>query len=132
MNVNKKLHDAKLLEWAALFKEQSESGLKVLEWCSSKGISKDTYYYWKHQLKDAYVEASMPEIVPLSLPSTPSPTNSESLLPTPNPSLNSRDLYNSCHSADTISVFMGDIRIEIGSNAPDELISKVIGVMRHA
>ena len=132
MNVNKKLHDAKLLEWAALFKEQSESGLKVLEWCSSKGISKDTYYYWKHQLKDAYVEASMPEIVPLSLPSTPSPTNSESLLPTPNPSLNSRDLYNSCHSADTISVFMGDIRIEIGSNAPDDLISKVIGVMRHA
>lgn len=132
MNVNKKLHDAKLLEWAALFKEQAESGLKVLDWCSSKGISKDTYYYWKHQLKDAYVEASMPEIVPLSLPSTPSPTNSESLLPTPNPSLNSRDLYNSCHSADTISVFMGDIRIEIGSNASDELIAKVIGVMRHA
>ena len=132
MNVNKKLHDAKLLEWAALFKEQAESGLKVLDWCSSKGISKDTYYYWKHQLKDAYAEASMPEIVPLSPPSSLSPTNSESLLPIPNPSLNSRDLYNSCHSADTISVFMGDIRIEIGSNAPDELISKVIGVMRHA
>ena len=132
MNANKKIHDAKLLEWAALFKEQSESGLKVIDWCASKGISKDTYYYWKHQLKDAYVEASLPEIVPLSPPSTPSPANSESLLPIPNPSLNSRDVYNSCHSADTISVFMGDIRIEIGSNAPDELISKVIGVMRHA
>ena len=74
----------------------------------------------------------MPEIVPVSPSTLPTPMEPESLLPTPNPSLNSRDLYNSCHSADTISVFMGDIRIEIGSNASDELIAKVIGVMRHA
>ncbi len=51
MNVTKKIHDAKLIEWAALFKGQAESGLKVIDWCASKGISKDTYYYWKHQLK---------------------------------------------------------------------------------
>ena len=43
MNANKKIHDAKLIEWAALFREQAESGLKVIDWCASKGISKNTY-----------------------------------------------------------------------------------------
>ncbi len=146
MNANKKIHDANLLEWAALIKEQSESGLTIADWCSQKGISKDKYFYWKRLVKEACLDSVMPEIVPLnagpidsqsSIPMLPEPTPPSNFDNLPNShnllnSRESRDLYNSCHSADTISVFMGDIRIEIGSNASDELIAKVIGVMRRA
>ena len=38
----------RLQEWAALIKEcmNRSKGMKVIEWCNERNISKDTYYYW--------------------------------------------------------------------------------------
>ena len=96
MNANQKIHDAKLIEWAALIKEQSESGLTIAGWCSQKGVTKDKYFYWKRLVKEACLDSVMPEIVPLNA----GPINSQSsipVLPEPAPSSNYDNLGNSCN-----------------------------------
>ena len=137
MNVTKKIHDAKLAHWIELFKEQSNSGLTVSDWCAEKGLSKHAYYYWKRLAKEAYTDSVMPEIVQLGSPqssvSDPIPSAPASLAISDSHELcNSANLYNSIHPYQSVSVSFGDIRIDIGASASDDLIAKVIGVIRHA
>ena len=70
MNANQKLHQARLCEWAARFRDQKASGLTVPSWCEQNHLSVHAYNYWKHQLKQEAVGQMLPEIVPLSLPGT--------------------------------------------------------------
>jgi hypothetical protein len=149
MNAKTKIHNAKLAQWIQLFKEQSESGLSVSDWLSQKGLSRYAYYYWKRMAKEAYADTVMPEIIPLDpipnssavigsspqlLPDFSKSSNLLDQIVSPNScnscnSCNSPDLRN---SPDTVSVSFGDVRIDIGPSASDDLITKVIGVMRHA
>lgn len=66
MNTTKKLQQAKLDQWAVLCKEQSESGLTVRQWCKQNGYTIHTYNYWKHRLKESYVDSVLPDIVPIA------------------------------------------------------------------
>ena len=69
MNNKQKLHQIKLKQWASLFQQQASSGLTVKVWCTENNISVYAYNYWKHKLKQEYVEASLSEqhdIVPLT------------------------------------------------------------------
>lgn len=72
MNTTKKLQQAKLDQWAVLCKEQSESGLTVKQWCEQNGYTIHTYNYWKHRLKESYVDSILPDIVPIT-PQAPAP-----------------------------------------------------------
>lgn len=72
MNTTKKLQQAKLDQWAVLCKEQSESGLTVRQWCEQNGYTIHTYNYWKHRLKESYVDSVLPDIVPIT-PQPPAP-----------------------------------------------------------
>ena len=38
--------------WEDRFQSRKRSGLKVNEWCEQNNISRDSYYYWFHKLKD--------------------------------------------------------------------------------
>ncbi len=128
MNAKHKIHQANLTKWAALIHEQQESGLSIDKWCDQEGITRHSYFYWKHALKEeALKSVEAPDIVPL-LPS-PKP-----MLPPPSPTVRSHELYNSCVSITTpaVSVFLGEIRIEIGANASDNLIASIIKAVRHA
>ena len=135
MNAKQKIHQAKMAKWAALIKEQSESGMTVRQWCEKSGYSLHAYNYWKHILKEvALKNVSLPEIVPLGPSSIISPTTSpQTGLPETLP-LNSRDLRESCivTSASPVSISIGDIHIEIGPNASDDVISNIIKAVRHA
>ena len=57
----------RLSKGAALVKACQESGLTVNEWCSTNGITKHTYYYWKRKLKDICLDqVDMPSFVDIS------------------------------------------------------------------
>ena len=71
MSTKSMLHQAMLNEWATRFSDQKSSGLTIAEWCQQHNFSEHQFYYWKRQLKDEVVSQSLPDIVPLTMPSTP-------------------------------------------------------------
>ena len=93
------------------------------------GYTIHTFYYWKRLLKEeALQNISVPEIVPLVQP--PSPVlQGESL---PLNLCNSHKLHELETPSQNITVSFGDIRIEIGKNAPDDIIANIIKAMRNA
>ncbi len=136
MNAKQKLHQANLAKWTALFKEQADSGLTVKQFCSDRALSIHAYNYWKHMAKEAYVESILPEIVPITSP-IPDPVSIDELEHSGHSSCILRESRNSSETkssstTETVSVMIRDIMIEIGSSAPDEMITKIIKAVRYA
>ena len=127
MNTKQKLHQIKLQEWLERFQNQASSGLTVKDWCLQNDISLHTYNYWKHKLKEEYVQSSLPDIVPLSTTQLSTVSINETIFPSYN-SLESSDSLNS----NTIYVTYGDIHISIGSTVCDEQILRIIKAVRYA
>ncbi len=137
MNAKTKIHQAKLASWTDLIKQQSNSGLTVKEWCSSNNISIHAFFYWKRALKETIIDSALPEIVPiLQAPAT----NATAVVPStvgttaPSESAYSHNLCNSRElpsSSRAVSITLGDVRIEIGETASDEIISGIIKAVRH-
>lgn len=123
-----------MTKWAALIKEQKDSCLTIRQWCDQKNVSFHAYNYWKHILKESVVDSVMPDIVPISQPLVPS-SNCEMILPESGESLNSLNLLNSRILPDTttpVSISLGDVHIEIGASASDDVIANIIKAVRHA
>ena len=38
--------------WQNRIQDRIASGMKVNDWCKQNGISRDTYYYWHHRIKN--------------------------------------------------------------------------------
>ena len=138
MNAKQKLHQAKLSQWAVRFKEQTDSGLTIKNWCEQNSISIHTYNYWKHALKEEYVDSFLPDIVPVTSLVSPMPASGDvpnisgsithSTLPC---SLDSRESRNSCDTSQ-IHVTIGDAKISFPSTVSDEMICRIIRAVRHA
>ncbi len=128
MKSNQKIHQANLTKWTSLFQEQADSGLTVKEWCSQNSLSIHAFYYWKRIAKEAYVSSIMPDIVPLPV------DNLQTVMP--DSSNDKHELYKLRESSEektnSVTISIGDIHIEIGSNASDEMISGIIKAVRHA
>ena len=138
MNTKQAFRQANLTKCTTIFQEQKSSGLTVKEWCAQNDISHHAFYYWKRLAKEAYVQTVLPEIVPIPFDNA-LPVTSEDPLSTPadlHP--DSYNLYNSCNTPKTqvdatpLSLTLGDIRIDIGSGASDDVISNIIKAVRHA
>lgn len=130
MDTNQKLRQAKIAKWTSLLNDQAASGLKVTDWCKENNISIHAYYYWKRIIKEEYIQSILPEIVPIGSGS-PNPCPGSTIIPT----VESRDLCNSRNiqkHASTVSISIGDIHIEIGASASDEVISGIIKAVRYA
>lgn len=106
-------------------------------WCDRNDISINAYYYWKRIVKEAYVDSILPDIVPIPVP------DMQSLPSVPDqPDTSSHELYKlrDLHKpdpvqtsvSDAVIVSIGDIRIEFGSNTPDDTILRMIKVARYA
>ena len=143
MNAKQKVHNANLNKWIAIFQKQASSGKTIREWCAENDISFHAYYYWKRIAKDAYLDSFAQEIVPLPVPvSDPNSPQPNAQVPAVsqnfsdsynfNNSRNSHNLCDSYKSTEVISVSIGDISISIGAEASDELITRMIGAIRHA
>lgn len=65
-NISSTNRDEQLKVWAKIIsdcKEAKASGIKVKDWLTANNISHDTYYYWYAEVKAAYVNNALPEIV---------------------------------------------------------------------
>lgn len=132
MKATQKIRQANITKWSALFHDQAASGLTIKEWCSQNNVSIHAYYYWKRIARESFVDSIIPEIVPVSTAPLPVPLP-EQAAPALIPSSLS-NLYDSHNSpcSDSVLISLGDIRIEIGSSASDEMIAAVIKAVRHA
>ncbi len=134
MDANTTIHQANLAKWNNLFLEQKSSGLTIKEWCSRNDVSIHAYYYWKRIAKEEYVKSFIPDIVPLPVSADPIPDT----FSTVESSQAEHELYNLCNFSEplslnsAISISTRDIRMEIGPSISDALVSKIIGVLRHA
>ena len=133
MNAKQKIHQANLADWTLRFKEQTASGLTVKIWCEKNGYSIHTYNYWKHVLKEKYVDSIFPDIVALSVPATYDSKSLPILLEnspsTPDTALcDSRNSYN--HPDIVLS--LGDVTLNIFNATSDELITRVLKAVRNA
>lgn len=131
MNAKQKLHQIKLQEWLEHFQNQAASGLTVKDWCLQNNISIHSYNYWKHKLKEEYVQSTLPDIVPLTASQLPvtglnQTVNTQSLNACTYSSYNSRD------SLDTICIEYRDIRLTIGSSVSEEQILRILKAVRYA
>ncbi len=126
MNAKQKLHQAKMTKWAALIRQQMESGLPIREWCIQNNQSFHAYNYWKHLLKENMIDSVVPDIVPITPSTGIIPSQPSSIVATP-----SHNSYSQMVST-PVSISLGDVHIEIGSNATDEVISNIIKAVRHA
>ena len=62
-------HEQQLHTWRQIISDCMDaraSGIKVKDWLRQQGISHDTYYYWYKEVKKAYIDNSLPDIVPVS------------------------------------------------------------------
>lgn len=140
MNAKQKLHQTKLSLWANHFKDQAESGLTVKNWCDKNNISIHSYNYWKHALKEEYIDSVLPDIVSLSSLTSPLPASNDIPVPTKHRplvqpsmsySLESPDLRNSCDNH-SIHVVIGETELSFGPSISDEMICKIIRAVRYA
>ena len=56
MNAGKIAAGYRLSQWSEIIESRNASGLNVIDFCKSRGISKDQYYYWQKKLRDAVCE----------------------------------------------------------------------------
>lgn len=127
MSAKQKLHQLHLNEWTARFSDQKSSGLTVRQWCDQNGFSIHTYNYWKHVLKEELANQLLPDIVPLSPPAV------APLLPpeTHKAGLSSLSSAN-CAIRTTAKLTIGDISIEVDSQATEEFLHTLIKAVRYA
>lgn len=133
MNTKQQLHQTQLQQWAVRFQQQTNSGLTIKDWCAENNLSIHTYNYWKHLLKQEYVQSVLPDIVPL-LPSpnyqssaSSNPPDSHAITPS-HVSRESRELYDS----NSIHITIGDIRIDVGPSVSEEHLMRILKVVRYA
>ena len=54
--------DYQIKRWQCLIKEYQESGMKLGDWCSSNGVSKDQYYYWLSKVRAKYYDVAVNQL----------------------------------------------------------------------
>ena len=54
--------DYQIEKWQRLLKEYQESGVKLSDWCSDNGISKDQYYYWLNKVRRKYYDIAVNQL----------------------------------------------------------------------
>lgn len=127
MSAKQKLHQLHLNEWTARFSDQKSSGLTVRQWCDQNGFSIHTYNYWKHVPKEELASQMLPDIVPLSLPSAAPALPTETHRTAPS----SLDNAN-CAIRATAKLTIGDISIEVDSQATEDFLHALIKAVRYA
>ena len=61
-------NEYRLQSWMEIIRECRESGLSNKAFCTQRGISEKTYYYWLRKIRTAATEALEPQLVRLEEP----------------------------------------------------------------
>ncbi len=57
MNLRAAKYQAQLQKWIPIIQKCNQSGMRVLDFCASEGITKDAYYYWLRRVREAALES---------------------------------------------------------------------------
>ena len=122
MATKQAIHQAFLDQWASLIKDQQASGMTVKDWCYLNNISRHKYNYWKHRLKEEFIQSIPQEIVPLDFSELSSDTTHTPFT-----------APNTTGSSSFIRITINDTLIEIPTtSASPEIISGIIKAVRYA
>ena len=61
-------NEYRLQRWMEIIRERQESGLSNKAFCTQRGISEKTYYYWLRKIRTAATEVLEPQLVRLEEP----------------------------------------------------------------
>lgn len=114
-------HQANLNLWSGRIAEQKASGLLVDEWCSQNGVSRNQFYYWKRQLKEACLDSMLPDIVPITVPVT-----------SQTPDNTSCTTHTTCTTNSAIRITLPGIYLEVDNSFPTDMLLDIIKAVRHA
>ena len=53
MNTRQMASEYRMAKWAQILQDRKESGESVNAYCKSRGISRDSYFYWQRKLREA-------------------------------------------------------------------------------
>ncbi len=112
----------RLQEWAAQIKECQErpEGMSIAEWCSCNGITKANYYYRLRCVRKACLESLPQEIQQQVIEVTPAMLQSE------------QGHEKTAVHSEGLEIFLNGFSIHVTESTSMHLLSKVLGVIRHA
>ncbi len=138
MTARQKLHQAHLTEWAARISDQKNSGLTIRQWCDQKHVSFHKYNYWKHLLKEEFVDQMLPDIVPLSVPVSMAPAAaavpqdevSDQIVPDRNDPTNRTN--RAFFSNPNVCLCIDGVSIEIDPSVPEDFLRTLVKAVHYA
>ena len=54
--MNAKVNEVRIRKWMEILQAASTSELSKTEWCRQNGITKRTFYYWQHKVREYLLE----------------------------------------------------------------------------
>ena len=106
--------------WVKLIEERNRSGLSIKEWCFQNRINETSYYYWLKKIRASIINESSEQettFIPLI------PINQKKICTVDAPDYK---------AASTIVIKSGEIIIELGNNATEEMIVNLVRVLKNA
>jgi len=62
MNTREVATEYRLAQWAQAMQERKTSGESITEYCQTRGISRNTYFYWQRKLRQTACEQLLPAV----------------------------------------------------------------------
>ena len=124
--------DFQIKRWQCLIKEYQESGMRLIDWCASNGVTKDQYYYWLSKIRQKYHEVAVKQLQTSKSGSNVGNTSEER---TGSFVEISPELVNEAFRQASLPVAVvqkDNIRIEIMSNASASFIKQLLTAVQYA
>ena len=106
--------------WIKIIEERNRSSLSVKEWCFQNHINETSYYYWLKKIR-AYMINESSEQETAFVPLIPIKQKKICTVDSPDDK-----------AAAMIVIKSGDVIIELGNNATEEMILNLVRVLKNA
>lgn len=117
MRVKQLTNEINIQKWSKIIEECRNSGMKIIQWCKEKSVSKSQYYYWQNKICDSVCE-NLPVVKELKL-STNIPTFTEVKMPTND---ESNDI--------ALTIFINNISVQIHNHANEDTIGATLRIIK--
>ncbi|WP_088186828.1 hypothetical protein [Desulfosporosinus sp. FKA] len=112
--------------WVGIISERNASGLSIKDWCRQNDVKETSYYYWLKKIRHSIVESLEPEDHKDELTFVPMLSQ-----PKTNELNHVNDDKTSSAPHSEVILKLGEITIEFGSQASQELILNVLRTLRN-
>ena len=106
--------------WIKIIEERNSSGLSVKEWCFQNDINETSYYYWLKKIRSSIINESSEQEATF-VPLIPIKQKKSCAVDVPD-----------YKAGSMIVIKSGDVIIELGNNATEEMILNLVKVLKNA